>query len=289
VKHVTNPTAITSVDSTAEPAAAAAAAAASPPSQAAVNENTFANRSYTGNTALGETANVHSISQSEKPRTRILAEYLAYGYHISDQIIEQGIQFDRTNGISEGFQRAIKHFDVDFAAWDSKHHVSERAKQADDKHHFLNHARHAWNSIESYFEKALDTPRGLKLRQFYQEGNKTVRDVHGEARHLADLMDVKRRGGHDGQSHSNKEGEDCTCGKLSIPRPHGEDISWNLSNGLKLMHLILGSVAAYCPCPTGSCHCTNCAKNSGAAGVFVPQNVDGVNPSLSEGSKLTSQ
>lgn len=161
---------------------------------------------------------VHSdgrpFSQSEKPRTRILAEYLAYGYHISDQIIEKGIEFDKTNGISAAFQRVLKNFDDNFASWDNKHHVSERAVRTDEKHHFLDQAKHALNSLESYFEKALGTKRGLKLRQFYEEGNKSVHDVHNEAKHLASLMG-ERQLGHDKKSVSNPEREGCKCGTLS--------------------------------------------------------------------------
>jgi hypothetical protein len=155
----------------------------------------------------------------------------------------------------------LKNFDVNFTTWDSKHHVSGRAKQIDEKHHFLNHAKHAWNSIESYFEKALGTPGGLKLRKFYEEGNKDIHDVHNEARHLADLMKEKHHG-HNGQSHSNTESVECTC----------------------------GSVAVYCPCPAGTCRCNNCAKNSGVTGIHIPQSVDKVSSGpISNGEKPVPQ
>jgi RNA recognition motif-containing protein len=49
----------------------------------AVAQNISANRSDADNTAYGDSPNGYQFSQSEKPRTRILAEYLAYGYHIS--------------------------------------------------------------------------------------------------------------------------------------------------------------------------------------------------------------
>jgi hypothetical protein len=168
-----------------------------------------------GRTTHQEALDHHHFSQSEKPRSRILAEYLAYGYHLTDQIIAKGIEFDKANGVSEGFQQALKTFDHDVATWDSKHHVSEKAKQADEKHHFLNHAKHVWNSVESCFEKTLSTPKGLKLRKFYEEHNKEVHDVHNEARHLANLM-KKTHIGHTSQPDPTAMGEKCTCGTFSV-------------------------------------------------------------------------
>ena len=172
-------------------------------------ENTSAEKSDASNMADRNGPNGYQFSQSEKPRTRILAEYLACGYHISDQIIEKGIEFDKSNGISAAFQGALRNFDQNFTAWDNKHHVTERARYADEMHHFLDHAKHAWNTIESYFEKALGTPKGLRLRQFYEDGSKDVRDVHNEARHLADLMDEKHRS-------NDKQSVECTCGTVSV-------------------------------------------------------------------------
>jgi hypothetical protein len=41
--------------------------------------------------------------------------------------------------------------------------------------------------LHSYFEKAINTPSGRKLRDFYSQTDKQVRDIHAEARRLADL------------------------------------------------------------------------------------------------------
>lgn len=41
--------------------------------------------------------------------------------------------------------------------------------------------------MNSYFEKALDTPTGRRVRDFYIQSEKQVQDIHNEARRLADL------------------------------------------------------------------------------------------------------
>jgi hypothetical protein len=73
------------------------------------------------------------------------------------------------------------------STFDSKYKATEKARVVDDKYAVTRSATHAWNSLNSYFDQALNNPTGHKLRHFYAEGNKQVVDVHNEARHLADL------------------------------------------------------------------------------------------------------
>ena len=49
--------------------------------------------------------------------------------------------------------------------------------------------------MASYFEQALGTPTGQRVRNFYASGNKQVMDVHNEARRLADMKAGKTPGG----------------------------------------------------------------------------------------------
>ena len=60
--------------------------------------------------------------------------------------------------------------------------------------------------MTSYFEKALGTPTGQKLAQFYIQGDKQVRDIHAEARRLADLRSGKGNEG-EGATENKKSGE----------------------------------------------------------------------------------
>jgi hypothetical protein len=136
----------------------------------------------------GSIPSVHHFSQSDKPRTRILAEYLAHGYHLSDRIIEKGIALDKTHGFTAKFNDALKKFNLKFNDFDTKHNTSKTARQVNQEYRLTQQIEEACNSIDSYFDKALDTPTGHKLRRFYDEFNKEVHDVHVEARHLADMI-----------------------------------------------------------------------------------------------------
>ncbi|KAF2672609.1 hypothetical protein BT63DRAFT_475240 [Microthyrium microscopicum] len=131
-----------------------------------------------------ETGESEEVTQDDKPRSRVIAEYLAHGYVISDKVIERALALDKQHGVSNRFTKALADFD-------SKYKATEKAKAADDKYQVSQKAAGAWNTMYSYFDSALGTPTGHKLRNFYAEGNKQVLDVHNEARHLANLKAAK--------------------------------------------------------------------------------------------------
>ncbi|KAK2834928.1 hypothetical protein FQN49_006776 [Arthroderma sp. PD_2] len=122
----------------------------------------------------------NELEQEDKPRSRIFAEYLAHGYIISDQAIEKAIGLDKTHGISSRFNAVLKNFDT-------KYHATDKAKGIDESYGITDKAASGWRGLSSYFEKALDTPTGRKVRDFYLQSDKQVRDIHTEARRLADL------------------------------------------------------------------------------------------------------
>jgi len=139
--------------------------------------------------SLSELAGSHEaqeeeIEQEDKPRSRILAEYLAHGYVIGDKVIERALALDQQHGFSSKFTKTLTDFD-------SKYKAVDKAKAADEKYGVTRSATSAWNSLNSYFESAVNTPSGQKLRNFYEVGNKQVLDVHNEARHLANLKQAK--------------------------------------------------------------------------------------------------
>lgn len=164
------------------------------------------------------------IPQEEKPRARILAEYLAHGYHISDQVIARGIELDRQHGISNRFMKALQDFD-------DKYHATEKTRAMDDKYKVSVRAQSTWNGLSSYFDNTLNTPTGKKLRTFYEQGQKQVMDVHNEARHLANL---KKQHGSGVRPEPVSARTTCNCGGDS----------------------------GVCSCE--SCACERCAKNPDA-------------------------
>lgn len=157
------------------------------------------------------------ISQEDKPRSRIVAEYLAHGYVISDGAIQKAIALDNKHGFSSRFTAALSSFD-------QKYKATDKARSVDSAYGISDRAAAGWRGLGSYYEKAMGTPTGQKVRDFYVQGDKQVREVHAEARRLADLKSGK------GETAGT---ETCKC----------------------------GSVEANCPCEPGHCSCANCAKS----------------------------
>ena len=154
-----------------------------------------------GAAVSSSTAEDH-ISQEDKPRSRIVAEYLAHGYTLSDNVIQSAISMDQKHGISQRFSTALTNFD-------SKYKATNKAQAVDNKLGVTQTAYSAWSGFNSYFEKALNTPTGQKVRQFYVEGDKQVRDVHSEARRLADLKSGKH---YDAEKIPGTSNTVCGCG-----------------------------------------------------------------------------
>lgn len=177
------------------------------------------------------------ISQEDKPRSRIVAEYLAHGYSLSDTAIQRAISLDQKHGVSTRFTNYL-------ASFDDKYHASDKAKGLDASYGITDKAVSGWKGLSSYFEKAMGTPTGQKLVDFYTMGDKQVRDIHAEARRLADMKSGKSSGG--GSMESNEKSmksagqgkTTCKCG--------GDD--------------------GTCPCVEGKCACSGCAKSEGGMG-----------------------
>ncbi|KAL9711136.1 hypothetical protein Ac2012v2_005676 [Leucoagaricus gongylophorus] len=140
--------------------------------------------------ATAET-HIDEIDQSDKPRAAIAAEYLARGYKLSDQILEHAIAIDKKHGISKYFLTWFNRIDEDAgrrafgpdttATGAVKSKLGEqvgRAKAIDEAKGYSKTTRH-------YYEQAIASQVGQRVRRFYTETSKQVHDIHEEARHIA--------------------------------------------------------------------------------------------------------
>lgn len=130
------------------------------------------------------------ITQEEKPRARIFAEYLAHGYVVGDAAIERALELDKKHGVTNRFVSTLQGLD-------HKYHASDRARATDQSYGISNRANSLFLGLNSYFEKASNTPTGKKIVNFYTEGSRQVNEVHVEARRLAEL----KKGEHGGSAY----------------------------------------------------------------------------------------
>ncbi|KAJ5915981.1 hypothetical protein N7454_010888 [Penicillium verhagenii] len=175
--------------------------------EAAQNIDDLAGAQATSSTEKEEE---HEIAQEDKPRSRIIAEYLAHGYVVSDGAIQKAIALDQKHGFSTKFTSALSNFDKKFNA-------TERAKGLDESYQISNKAATGWHSLNSYFEKALEHPHGQKLRGFYVQTDKQVRDIHNEARRLADLKLGRSSEGEAASGSAATSAEGASTAPAAVP------------------------------------------------------------------------
>ncbi|RQM04580.1 hypothetical protein DH86_00004215, partial [Scytalidium sp. 3C] len=148
------------------------------------------------------------ITQEEKPRSRIIAEYLAHGYTVGDVAIQRAIDLDQKHGVSKRFLDTLQHLD-------NKYHGTERARSVDQQYNVTERATATANSLlsglSSYYEKATATPTGRKFADFYTKTAQQVQDIHTEARRLADIKKQQQGGA------ANKTSQDAAAAVPSVP------------------------------------------------------------------------
>lgn len=141
----------------------------------------------------GDHGDHDDIPQESKPRTAIVAEYLAHGYVLSEPIINRAVAFDQKHGISSRFLEFFKNLTeqtkAKSAELDQQHQISEKAAgayaQADAKTGATEKAKSAWGIGKSYYTRALQSQYGQQAQSFYTTTKNTLKDVHEEASRIA--------------------------------------------------------------------------------------------------------
>lgn len=113
------------------------------------------------------------IDQESKPKSAIFAEYLSNGYIIGDSLIDRAINYDKENGYSEKFKKFLNDLD-------SKYNLQNKQQELNSKYKIS-------ENLNKYFEKALNTDVGHKLHGFYTNVVSDSKDIHNEAKRLAEL------------------------------------------------------------------------------------------------------
>lgn len=217
-------------------------------SQVQVTSATASGEKVNAKSTVTEDASTDQIAQEDKPRSRIFAEYLADGYVISNKAIQAALEIDAKHGISTRFTDALSQVD-------NKLKATERAQEIDQKYGVWSRAEAGWRGLYSYFDKAAQTPTGVRLRTFYDQGQKQVLDVHNEALHLASLKQEK----NDGSTHPS-EGEMIGKGtKVTAEEAQMEKVE--IQGEIKTK-CNCGGQDGKCPCAPGMCACSGCSKAS---------------------------
>ncbi|RHZ78234.1 hypothetical protein Glove_166g268 [Diversispora epigaea] len=129
------------------------------------------------------------IEQEDKPKAAIFAEILAAGYQLTDSIIQRGIDFDASIGLSARVKEYLNKLQNNIKSLDEQYKVSEtvttKATEINEKFAVQDKVKYAASQVQDKATRALDTNAGKKMAEFYLNTSKQAADVHQEARRIA--------------------------------------------------------------------------------------------------------
>ena len=136
------------------------------------------------------------VPQEEKPKYAIMAQLLASGYAVSDQLIDKAIATDKDKGYSNKFLSFLDKLDSKYVhSKEPESTTSQSVQTASDK---LTLWSNAFNKssykqkLDHYYISAANSKYGKLVHNFYKSLAKDALDVHEEARRLADLKKSQR-------------------------------------------------------------------------------------------------
>lgn len=130
------------------------------------------------------------LRQEEKPKASIVAELLASGYTISDQVVERAKEFDGKYHVTGRVQAAIVQAKAQARALDEKYKIQETiqttAKSIDSKLEVTKKAQMVEATAKHLAEQALATETGKKVVGVVNHAQSKAQQISGEARAISE-------------------------------------------------------------------------------------------------------
>lgn len=187
-------------------------------------ETTTSGEDSSAKTVRPISAEGDEVKQEDKPRSAIAAEYLAHGYVLGDQAIAKAIALDQQHGISNKFLNYFKKIDTKFKIQEkstqASAQVTTKAQAVDTQTGASNKLGSLFSMGCQYYEKALSSPHGSKVREFYTKTSKQVLDVHAEAKRIAE-----EKAGHPVFQTKKPEGSNGPTSAPNTEEVPGYDVS----------------------------------------------------------------
>lgn len=162
--------------------------------------------------------NYDDVDQEEKPKYAIMAQLLANGYIIGDNIIQQALEQDKKNGYLAKFKNFLTQLDEKYV------HSSDPDSLANQK---LKQGQETWEAwqkkygpkISQYLQQAASSPYGVKIHEFYQNVANNVQEVYKEAQRLVELKKGQQHDGASSDASGAAAGSGTGATTLSLEKP----------------------------------------------------------------------
>lgn len=124
-------------------------------------------------------------TQEAKPKSNIMAEILASGYVLTDNVVAKGIEFDSKYAFTQRIQDYLSKLTTTAQSLDEKYKVSNKATEVDNKYNIQQRTKTTTEAAQTKAQELLNTETGQKVQGFADSIMKQVAAVHNEALRLA--------------------------------------------------------------------------------------------------------
>ncbi|KAI8060233.1 hypothetical protein BC940DRAFT_160716 [Gongronella butleri] len=119
-------------------------------------------------------------SQETKPKSRIVAEILANGYLLQDQIVAKGLEYDQRYHFTDKLNVYFSMLQSNVKQFDEKYRIWDMAKEMHEKYKIQEKVDLAMNKAQ----EALQSPTGQKLHGMANLTMAQIAAVHYEAKRI---------------------------------------------------------------------------------------------------------
>ncbi|KAI8992493.1 hypothetical protein BDB01DRAFT_778642 [Pilobolus umbonatus] len=122
--------------------------------------------------------------QESKPKTRIVAEILAKGYILQDQVVAKGLEFDTKYNFSSRLNSYLSAITSNVKQIDEKYRIWDKAVEIDHKFNIQEKIHNAAQTAQTTVQDALQSPTGQKLEHIASQTFAQIAAVHYEAKNI---------------------------------------------------------------------------------------------------------
>ncbi|KNE73115.1 hypothetical protein AMAG_17264 [Allomyces macrogynus ATCC 38327] len=123
-----------------------------------------------------------SLAADHKPYTRVIAELLAEGYQLSENVVKRGLEVDDKYAVTKTLSAYFFTAKARAEELDEQYKVVEKLKEIDSKWHISENAHAILAKGFLFGEKALATPTGQKVKEAVDAAREKAREVADETR-----------------------------------------------------------------------------------------------------------
>ncbi|KAI8640789.1 hypothetical protein BD408DRAFT_419249 [Parasitella parasitica] len=127
---------------------------------------------------------VSTAAQESKAKSRIVAEMLANGYMLQDQVVAKGLEYDSKYSLSSRLTSYFSTLTSNVKQIDEKYRIWDKAVEIDSKFRIQEKVQNAAQTAQTTATAALQSPTGQKVERIASQTFAQIAAVHYEAKKI---------------------------------------------------------------------------------------------------------